>query len=282
MNVLTPSGTPDGTTALLTATGCMVAYGNANVDIEFFIGAAGGGTYITKGGIATNVFRPNWFLWGQGNTLFAQIAGTDLLPSLGAHIWSDIGGYFFTSEQRRNEFYWHSFFHDAAVDIARAVLAELQSATGSRWTKQVFAGHSYGAAVAQSAAWITQASLTTANVGCIGWGSPKPAFCRPSEPLLRDACMLNADLDPVGYQPSVSPPVGTLPGADIWTVVFGTESLSWRHLCPVWSVAGANIVLWNNTGQQTQSFPPSISFAAHSMTGYRDAVRDYRRRQLGE
>ena len=282
MNVLTASGTPDGTTALLTATGCFVAYSNANPDIEFFIRAAGGGEYVTKGGIASNILRPNWFLWGQGNTLFAQIGGTDLSASYGAHVWSDVAGYFFTTEQRRNQFYWHEFFHAAGLDVARAVIAELGSAGGQQWRKQIFAGHSYGAAVAQVAAWIVQATVTGANTGCIGWGSPKPAYIRSSERQLPDSVVMNARLDPVGYQPAVTPPVALLPGADTWAMISGTDRFAWRHLCPVWSVDGATIVLWEQTGLQTQSLPLDLNFSTHRLGTYRNAVRDYRRIQLGE
>ena len=282
MNVLTASGTPDGTTALLTATGVLVAYGNREPDIDFFMRAAGGGTFIAKGGIPDNIFRPNWFVWAQGNTLFAHVAGTDLIPSRGAHLWSDVSGYFFTSEQTRNRLWWQTFFHAAGRDVALAVIGEIVTTRGLQWTKQVFSGHSYGAAVAQIACWLVNQNGVRNNVGYCGWGCPKPAFCTASEAGIPDSCVFNASRDPVGYQPSPEPPVASLPNIDPWAVIWGGESLSWRHLCPVWQCDDASLPLWGGSGIQNQSMPISITLTAHSMVNYRNTIRDYRRRQLGQ
>lgn len=257
--------------------GVWIAYTPTDLFVNDFMAGVGGGQFVSRHSWTPDLFHPCYWLFRQGNTLYVFVAGTDIIGSLGAHVWGDVAGYFLTPPFVSGTVNYHQYFHPAAVSIADTVTTTLAQPSFATVTAISVSGHSYGGAAAQIIAKILQDQQTGRSVECLALGSPKPALVSPSFARPANVWSLGMVRDPAIYMPPSAGNSAWLGTGNPVYAFFGIEGAEWSNLGKVGEIGGYGITEISPPENAWRFIPGNFIFADHGLRAYRDQLLVTRR-----
>jgi len=278
---ITSVGTFDYQGILQRLEGVWIAYSPTDDHVGGFMIGVGGGTFVSRHEWTPDLFHPCYWIFRQGNILYVFIAGTDIIGSLGAHVWGDVAGYFLASPVFAGTVNYHSYFADAAAAISATIATTVSQSPNDTVTRISVSGHSYGAAVAQIVAKTLQSQLTGQSVECLAFGSPKPGLITQSFTHPSETWSLGLPRDPAIYMPPSAGNSAWLGTDNPVYAFFGVEGSDWSHFGKAGEISGQGITQLFPVINAWRIPPANFVFADHGIRAYRDQLLVTRRLQLG-